>query len=62
LLDALMADDDNTLRDTLRGIYNDLPAIIEAAGGDDETLDLMNRIFLGAVAQGKKSSQFQETQ
>jgi len=61
LLDALSEDDDTALATTLQGIYNDLPAIIESAGQDNETLDLMNRIFLGAVQQGEKSADLATT-
>jgi Protein of unknown function (DUF935) len=53
LLDAMAIDDDVAFKAALQKIYDDLPAMIETAGQDKETADLMQRILLGAVQQGK---------
>jgi phage gp29-like protein len=57
LLDALDTDDPAKLRADLETLYQKLPGIIESAGADDETGDLMNRILLGATQRGEDNTQ-----
>jgi len=53
LLEALTLEDEEQFKAALQKIYDDLPAMIETAGQDKTTADLMQRILLGAVQQGK---------
>ena len=55
LLDALNATDEGALKAKLEAIYTGLPALIGAVA-DEDTENLMQRILLGAMEQGEKTS------